>query len=943
MTPSRRRHRKRALPTYPDTSTAPSAAQRYREAKARAAAENTHRGRFQQGLNYFLDDFQAEALASVEARQNVLVAAPTGAGKTVVGEFACYLALKTGQRAFYTTPIKALSNQKYRDLSASFGAENVGLLTGDVSINPDAPVIVMTTEVARNMIYAGRDLSDLAFVAMDEVHYLADRFRGPVWEEVLILMPAHVRVVALSATVSNAEEFGDWIGHIRSGCDVIISEIRPVPLHQHMMVGRDLYDLYRQDEGEPATPTAPSKAGHALNPQLRSAIARQRGFQSRSEDQAQRGLAGGRRMAQARPRRRKRTSRPEVAITLDRAHLLPAIYFIFSRAGCDEAVEQICLAGIELTNEGERQRIREFLDAQLASLPPEEIKVLRVHTFAQALEAGVAAHHAGMLPLFKDIVERLFSQGLVKLVFATETLALGINMPARTVVLESLVKYNGVAHVGLSAGEYTQLTGRAGRRGIDTLGHAVVVYRDENEPVLVSSLASKRSYPLISAFKPTYNMVANLASQSSLDTARSIVERSFAQFQTDRQVVELARQARRAQQTMEEVGADWTCEQGDVHEYVTARDELALLQKRSARERNNISHTYLAKELSQLRTGDVIAISEGGNYLDAVVTRPDSGAGTVQVVYETGAVRQVGVANLPEGFSIVGKMRLPGTWLRAVSRHRGFISKDLRYMRKQKKLRRPKRMKNPVNAKDRAAIAQLEEFIRSHPVHQCAHRDAHAREAKAWLHARREYENLAGQVRTRTSSLGRRFDAVVQVLQELGCLEGQELTVTGKVLRGIYAERDLVIALALAGEIWEDLDPAQLAAVVSACVFEARKDHLPDTDIPGGASGKLGRALQKTQNLMAQIQRAESQAHTTLSEPLQTGLVNAIYWWVQGDDLATTVRAADLEAGDWVRWCRQVMDVLNQLQLVDGPQVATNARWAVESIRRSVVAMSDHG
>ena len=198
-------------------------------------------------------------------------------------------------------------------------------------------------------------------------------------------------------------------------------------------------------------------------------------------------------------------------------------------------------------------------------------------------------------------------------------------------------------------------------------------------------------------------------------------------------------------------------------------------------------------------------------------------------------------------------------------------------------------------------------------------------------------------MRTRTSSLGRRFDAVVQVLQELGCLEGQELTVTGKVLRGIYAERDLVIALALAGEIWEDLDPAQLAAVVSACVFEARKDHLPDTDIPGGASGKLGRALQKTQNLMAQIQRAESQAHTTLSEPLQTGLVNAIYWWVQGDDLATTVRAADLEAGDWVRWCRQVMDVLNQLQLVGGPQVATNARWAVESIRRSVVAMSDHG
>lgn len=943
MTPIRRRHRKRNVAAEPDTSTSPSAAQRYRQAKIRAAEENSHRGHFQRDLPYFLDDFQTEALASVEAGQNVLVAAPTGAGKTVVGEFACYLALETGRRAFYTTPIKALSNQKYRDLSQRLGADNVGLLTGDVSINPDAAVIVMTTEVARNMIYAGRDLADLAFVVMDEVHYLADRFRGPVWEEVLILMPTHVRVVALSATVSNAEEFGDWIGHIRSGCDVIISEIRPVPLHQHMLVGRDLYDLYRPLEPGSETEHTSSATTRALNPQLRSAIARQRGFQSRSQDQAQRALAGGRRMAQTRPRRRKRSTRPQVAITLDRAHLLPAIYFIFSRAGCDEAVEQICLAGIELTNENERRQIRAFLDAELDTLPADEINVLRAHAFAQALEAGVAAHHAGMLPLFKDIVERLFSQGLVKLVFATETLALGINMPARTVVLESLVKYNGVAHVGLSAGEYTQLTGRAGRRGIDTLGHAVVVYRDEIEPVLVSSLASKRSYPLISAFKPTYNMVANLASQSSLDTARSLVERSFAQFQTDRQVVELARQARHAQQTMEEVGAQWTCEHGDVHEYVTARDELALLQKRTARDRGRINATYLTKELARLRTGDVIAIAEGGGYLDAVVTHADTGAGTVQVVYETGALRHLGVANLPEGFCVVGKMRLPGTWLRAVSRHRGFISKNLRYLRKQKKLRRPKRMKNPVSAKDREAIAGLEELIRNHPVHQCVHRDAHAREAKAWLHARRDYENLAGQVRARTSSLGRRFDAVVQVLQELGCLDGQTLTDTGKVLRGIYAERDLVIALALTEGIWEELDPAQLAAVVSACVFEARKDHLPDTDIPGGVSGKLGRALQKTQNLMAQIQRAESQAHTTLSAPLQTGLVSAMYWWVQGDDLATTVRAADLEPGDWVRWCRQVMDVLNQLQIVGSPQVTTNARWAVESIRRSVVAMSDHG
>ncbi|MDO5721147.1 MAG: DEAD/DEAH box helicase [Actinomycetaceae bacterium] len=934
---SARRRRRRGSEANSDNL---SAAQRYRDAKARAATERSHRGRYQQTLSYILDDFQQTALASVEDGHNVLVAAPTGAGKTVVGEFACYLALQRGERAFYTTPMKALSNQKYRDLGERFGSENVGLLTGDVAINAQAPVIVMTTEVARNMIYAGKDLSDLGFVVLDEVHYLADKFRGPVWEEVLILMPENVRAIALSATVSNAEEFGDWIGHVRNGCDVIISEVRPVPLRQHMLVGRTLHDLYVKEEQ--AGGVGPSRHSSQINPQLRSAIARASGLQSRSAAQRERQLAGGRRMRNVR-RRSVRSSRPEVAITLDRSNLLPGIYFIFSRAGCDEAVQQVVSAGIELTSEDERRRIRALVEPALETLPASELKVLRAYSFAQALEMGVAAHHAGMLPLFKEIVEKLFSTGLVKLVFATETLALGINMPARSVVLESLTKYNGHSHVGLTAGEYTQLTGRAGRRGIDTLGHAVVVYRDEIEPALVSALASKRSYPLISAFAPTYNMVANLAAAGSLEQARSLVERSFAQFQTDRQVVELARQAKEAKEKMEAVGRKWECSKGDAQEYVIARDELALLQKRTARSRNRIELNYLAQELLSLRVGDVISIPDGGGYTDAVVTRADNGSGTIQIVYDGGGARAVGPAALDEGFAVVGRMRLPSTWLRAVGKYKGLIAKDLRYMRRQKKLRRPKRMKNPLTQAQRSQIQKLENLIRSHPVHQCEHRDMHAREAKSWLHARRDYQALNGQVRSRTSSLGRRFDAVVQVLQQVGCMEGTQLTPTGQLLRRIYAERDLVLALALDQGIWDELDPAQLAAVVSACVFESRKDHLPDTEIPGGVSGKLGKALNRTQQIMGTIQRAEAQARTVTSAPLETGLVSAMYWWVQGDDLATTVRAADLEAGDWVRWCRQVVDVLHQIQVIAGGQVATNAQWAIQSIRRSVVSVSEPG
>ncbi|HKC27067.1 MAG TPA: DEAD/DEAH box helicase, partial [Jatrophihabitans sp.] len=487
---------------------------------------------FRTGYPFELDPFQAEGCAALEDGYSVLVCAPTGAGKTVVGEFAVHLALAAGQKCFYTTPIKALSNQKYNDLVARYGAHRVGLLTGDTAANPDAPVIVMTTEVLRNMLYVGStSLAGLGYVVMDEVHYLGDRFRGAVWEEVIIHLPASTRLVSLSATVSNAEEFGEWLVTVRGETRVIVHEQRPVPLWQHMLVGSRMFDLFGPDGA-----TVDSALLRYINERTRHL----------EPVPSRRGRPG---------RGWRPPHRPDVITRLDNEGLLPAITFIFSRAGCDAAVRQCLYAGMWLTNEDEREEIDRIIDEQTAGVAPEDLEVLGYWDWRDALRRGVAAHHAGLIPAFKQTVEELFVRGLVRAVFATETLALGINMPARTVVLERLTKFNGETHADVTPGEYTQLTGRAGRRGIDVEGHAVVIWSPEVDPLRVAGLASTRTYPLRSSFRPSYNMAVNLVDQMGRPAARDLLESSFAQFQADRAVAGLLKQIRRNEETLQEYAA----------------------------------------------------------------------------------------------------------------------------------------------------------------------------------------------------------------------------------------------------------------------------------------------------------------------------------------------------------------------------------------------------
>lgn len=485
------------------------------------------RSAFLADLGFQPDSFQEDALDALDAGRSVLVAAPTGSGKTLVAEYAVARALAGGSKAFYTTPLKALSNQKYGDLVRAHGSERVGLLTGDNAIRGDAPVVVMTTEVLRNMVYAGSAaLDNLRYVVLDEVHYLQNPYRGAVWEEVIIHLPRTVHLVCLSATVSNAEEFAEWLGAVRGDTATIIEERRPVSLRHLYIVG---------DRAAERLHVLPTFVDDRPNPEAVALDARSR-----------------------QPRRAKGRSRlrsprrTEVVERLAEESLLPALYFIFSRAGCEEAVRHCMQDGVRLTTAEDRPRIRAIAEEKVSALSDGDLAVLGYGPWLSGLEAGLASHHAGMVPPFKEAVEALFAAALVKVVFATETLSLGINMPARTAVIERLSKFTGERREPLSPGEYTQLTGRAGRRGIDEVGYAGVLWSPVVSFGEVAGLASRRTYALTSSFRPTYNMAANLVRRYPSERARHLLNLSFAQFRADAEVVRLEADLDAARQRLDD-------------------------------------------------------------------------------------------------------------------------------------------------------------------------------------------------------------------------------------------------------------------------------------------------------------------------------------------------------------------------------------------------------
>ncbi|MEO6882234.1 MAG: DEAD/DEAH box helicase [Mycobacteriaceae bacterium] len=886
-----------------------------------------------------LDPFQVQACTALEDGHGVLVCAPTGAGKTVVGEFAVHLALTAGTKCFYTTPIKALSNQKHADLAARHGAENVGLLTGDTSVNPGAPVVVMTTEVLRNMLYArSPQLRGLSHVVMDEVHYLADRFRGAVWEEVILHLPAAVKLVSLSATVSNAEEFGEWISTVRGDTTVVVDEHRPIPLWQHLLVGGRLFDLF-SETGEPG------QEHLVVDPELVRHVAqrehREDGWQPRHRRRGGRGAPPPRASTPGfRP-----LPRPEVIARLDRAGLLPAITFVFSRAGCDAAVTQCVRAGTQLTTEAQRAEIERVVRAHTSALPEADLAVLGFWEWRDALLRGVAAHHAGMLPAFKTCVEELFLRGLVRAVFATETLALGINMPARTVVLERLVKYNGEAHVNLTAGEYTQLTGRAGRRGSDVEGHAVVVWQPGVEPTAVAGLASTRTYPLRSSFRPAYNMTVNLVDSLGPDPARELLERSFAQFQADRSVVGLARTLDRNDEALAGYGEAMTCHLGDSSEYMGLRRRIAERERSLSRQGGARRRGEALQSLVGLKRGDVISVPGGKRAGLAVVL--DVGADPDEprplVVSEDHWAGRLSAADFPTPADVLGTVALPKRVDHRVPRVRRDIASSLR----SSGITAPSRpVRRRTTAADDDELATLRRALRAHPCHGCAEREDHARWAERHERLNRETTDLRARIAATTHSLARTFDRIRALLLERGYLQGQgpaqHVSENGRRLERIYSESDLLVAECLRRGIWADLQPPELAAVVSAVVFESRREVDVAPLVPEGPAAT---ALSNTVRLWSELTSDEHRHHLRPTREPDLGFAYPVLRWATGDSLATVLTAAaqngqPLSAGDLVRWCRQVVDLLDQVRVAAGDDaLADTAADAVRAVRRGVVAL----
>jgi len=628
---------------------------------------------------------------------------------------------------------------------------------------------------------------------------------------------------------------------------------------------------------------------------------------------------------------------------LDRDGLLPAIYFIFSRVGCAAAVNACLAANVRLTTSEERAEITRVVEEQCASLPDSDLHVLGYYEFLEALSRGVAAHHAGMLPTFKQVVEELFVRGLIKVVFATETLALGINMPARSVVLEKLVKFNGETHADISPGEYTQLTGRAGRRGIDVEGHGVVLWDQGMDVRQVAGLASTRTYPLNSSFRPSYNMAVNLVQRVGRDRARGLLESSFAQFQADRATVGLARQLRKAEEGLEGYREAAQCHLGDFEEYAALRRELKDTENAQARGRRADRRAEIMASLDQLKPGDVIVVPVGKFAGHALVVDPGtrSGDGPRPLVLTLGRqARRLSMVDFTGPVEALTRMRVPPKFNSRDPQSRRDLANAL--AERVKTLPRhhdPRYAKPGVSPDVEREISSLRRRLRSHPCHNCEEREDHARWAERAFKMEREVRTLRRRIDQRTNSIAREFDRICELLTELGYLHDWQVTPEGQRLMRIYSELDLVVAEALRRGMWDELSPADLAAVLSTLVYEARRsDDASGPKLPGGQGRD---AIAGVVQLWAELSELERQHGLESLRDPDLGFAWAAHRWALGASLDEVLIESDLAAGDFVRWTKQLVDLAAQVaDVVGGGPLRATARTCVDVLRRGVVAYS---
>jgi ATP-dependent RNA helicase HelY len=848
--------------------------------------------------DFALDKFQLDAIASINAGMNVLVAAPTGSGKTVVAEYAVARAHKAGLRSFYTAPIKALSNQKFVELSSFYGESQVGLLTGDNSINPNASIVVMTTEVLRNMIYArSQALESLGVVVLDEVHFLQDAYRGPVWEEVIIHLEPTVQLVCLSATVSNATELCDWLTTVRGPTTPIVETKRPIELTNHYLVG---------DKASNSVRTFDVLVDGRANPEVVKFEQSKSNAPVRHTGRQQSKQFGG-------SQRLYSPQRSEIIKELAANDLLPAIFFIFSRNQCDEAAKSCLKMGISLTTAAEKKEIVAIAHERLTSFSDDDLAALEFTQFVKQLEAGIGSHHAGIVPTFKEIVETCFARGLVKVVFATETLAVGINMPARAVVLDKITKFNGENHQMLKPSDFAQLTGRAGRRGLDDIGHALVVWNPFVTFEQVATLVASRSFVLNSAFRPTYNMAANLIRSTSQVQARHLLNLSFAQFQSGKDVVEIQARIQRRSKERDRLMLQAESPFGDIEEY-------------RLRKSSKVQPSEIDQSLSELRPGDVIeAGSVSHTERMVVLTVAQRSDGTkITALSRSRSVQIFSVRDFVQAVVPLGYVKLPSPF--APNNHK--FLKEASSRLSTAKIKQSSRIKHTTKSQQS-----------EHPVVGDPDLKFRLIAAESAERIDRELRQLEKRVSNSTQSVSNKFDELVKLLTEWGFVDEWSLTQRGQMLSHIFHESDLLIANCVSEGIFDGLSAPNMAAMASVFVFQARggeesiATHFPNHE--------LKTRWKSAAKLSQRLAVAETNHGLVVHRGPEAGFMGAALDWASGTPLVDVLEEDELTAGDFVRTIKQLIDLLRQLSTVLFEEADRNAASAAaEMCFRGVVAAS---
>ncbi len=880
-----------------------------------------------------LDPFQHQAIDALNAGRSVVVCAPTGSGKTLIGEYAIHRALSRGKRVFYTTPLKALSNQKLRDFQAQFGDDQVGLLTGDASVNREAPILVMTTEIFRNMLYGtpigqvGTSVADVEAVVLDECHYMNDRDRGTVWEESIIYCPPSIQIVALSATVANSDQLTDWIDHVHGPTDLIYSDFRPVPLQFSFCGAKGLFPLLNESKT-------------AIHPNFK--VKRNRKGRQRRDPK------GGRR----------KTERPEcptiafVVSQLQQRDMLPAIYFIFSRKGCDRAMAQVSALSLVTPEEEFRIKVRlqEFEARNPDLARPSQI---------EAMNKGIASHHAGLLPGWKAFVEEMFQAGLVKVVFATETLAAGINMPARTTVIASLSKRTNDGHRQLHASEFLQMSGRAGRRGMDTQGYVVTVQSRFEGSKEAAHLATSGADPLVSQFTPSYGMVLNLLQTHSQEEARELVERSFGRYLAmltlkpqQAEIQRLENDVTQLQAQLEQVDWQLLKEYEKIKGHLKEERRLLKILHQQAEEEVT---KEMALSLNFAVAGTVLSL-KGKNIrvsepiLAALVSKiPGPGkspylicisvdnqwyvASSADVAALHGEIPRVAVVDtltVPVDLSTRPGPARMGDELTAPVSDR-LLSLALR----------PDLQVDPADQAEEVQ-AQLERMqavekrLADHPVHSWSNQGTLLKRQKRLDSLERELADRRHKLDRYAHRHWEEFLALIEILQHFDCLRGVQPTELGEAVSALRGDNELWLGLALFSGEFDNLLPHQFAAACEAVSTEVSR---PDLWCDYPMSAPVEEALAGIRQLRRQVIQQQQRRRIELPVWHELELTGLVEHWGLNAEWADLCAGTSIDEGDVVRVLRRTLDFLSQIPHVPhiSDDVRQNARRALHLMDRTPI------